>query len=71
MRISIDNKIVSNSKAKKLSPLQNEYRKFFKARLMAKDKKSPFEGTQDEIADFFMEISEDWGKYKESLDIEK
>ena len=68
MKISIDTPLKTESKT--LSPLQEEYRKFFKARLMAKDKKSPFDGTPEEIADFFMEISEDWNDYKASLSVE-
>lgn len=69
MEITIQTDSITSESKEKLSPLQKEYRKFIKARLSALDKKSPFEGTDDEIADFFEEVAEDWDKYKKNLDI--
>lgn len=70
MEIKIQTGSQEVSESKELSPLQKAYRNFIKARLSALDKKSPFEGTEDEIAEFFAEVAEDWDKHKKGLDLE-
>lgn len=53
-----------------LSEAQKEYRKFVAGRLKERGMKHPFEGTDEEIADFLAEISEDWVKHKDHHGIE-
>lgn len=68
--MEINIKTPSTSAAKrKLSPLQEEYRKFIAARLSAMDKSSPFEGSQQDIIDFFGDLSEDWAEHKKTLKV--
>lgn len=52
-----------------LSEAQKEYRKFLRGRLKERGKDHPFEGSDEEIANFLAEISEDWAKHKEFHDI--
>lgn len=53
-----------------LSEAQKEYLKFMKGRLKERGKQHPFEGTDEEVAEFLDEISKDWAKHKESEGIE-
>lgn len=71
IKIQTGDQEVSESKSRNLSPLQKAYRDFIKARLSALDKTSPFEGTPDEVAEFFAEVAEDWDAHKKTLDIEE
>lgn len=61
---------ISLSSSKKLSKAQVEYRKFLKGRLKERGKDHPFQGSDDEVADFLAEISEDWAKHKAAEGIE-
>lgn len=60
---------ISLSSNEQLSEAQLEYRKFLKGRLKERGKNHPFEGSDDEVANFLAEISEDWAKHKESTGI--
>jgi len=48
-----------------LSEAQKEYRKFLQGRLEERGKDHPFEGSDEEVANFLAEISEDWAKHKD------
>lgn len=61
---------ISTSKKQELSEAQKEYRKFVKGRLQERGKDHPFQGSDDEIAEFLEELSEDWAKHKEYHGIE-
>lgn len=69
MQVTIPSQ-TSESKSQNLSEAQKEYRKFVKSRMKERGLKSPFEGSDDEIADFLAELSEDWEKHKEYHGIE-
>lgn len=61
---------IAIAKKQELSEAQKEYRKFVKLRLKENQKKHPFEGTDDEIAEFLDELSTDWKAHKEKMNIE-
>lgn len=61
---------VAIAASKQLSEAQIEYRKFIKGRLAEQGKKHPFEGTEEEIAEFLASLSEDWSKHKAANGIE-
>lgn len=61
---------ISLSASQELSEAQREYRKFLKGRLEERGKDHPFEGSDDEVANFLAEISEDWEKHKASEGIQ-
>lgn len=51
-----------------LSPLQKAYREFFYKKLEEHGfSKSPFEGTQEQLADFFKNLSKEWAEQKQKL----
>jgi len=60
---------ISLSADSELSEAQREYRAFLKGRLEERGKDHPFEGSDDEIANFLAEISEDWDKHKKATGI--
>lgn len=63
--------MISISAAKPaLSEAQREYRKFVAAALKEHKKAHPFEGTDEEVADFLSGISEGWAAYKKERGIE-
>lgn len=51
------------------SPLQKEYKAFLKARVKEWGKKSPFEGTEEDIVEFFSGVRREWRKYKKDNDL--
>lgn len=52
------------------SPLQKAYREFFMKKLgESKFASHPFEGTDQEAAKFFKELSREWAKEKKSLEL--
>lgn len=55
------------AKRKKLSPLQKEYRKFFKKRLKDFEIKSPAELDKEKKRDFFGDIPPEWKEKKDEL----
>jgi hypothetical protein len=60
---NVNGSINFESNSKELSPLQTEYRRFFEGQLAEMGfKKSPFEGTIDETAEFFNNVSTRWKK---------
>tara|TARA_B100000700_G_scaffold88627_1_gene99893 strand:+ start:16272 stop:16478 length:207 start_codon:yes stop_codon:yes gene_type:complete len=61
---------IALAKKQELSKAQKEYRKFVAGRLKERGKEHPFEGTDEEIAEFLAEISEDWEKHKQDQGIE-
>lgn len=68
LQLDIKKAIKSESKRKApLSDLQKEYRKFFRKELKASGMTHPFEGSPDDTADFFFELSKKWKKHKKSL----
>lgn len=69
MQVTIPSQ-TSESKSQNLSEAQKEYRKFLKGRLAERNKEHPFEGSDEEIANFLAEVSEDWAKHKEYHGIE-
>lgn len=60
---------ISMSSNSELSEAQREYRKFLQGRLQERNKEHPFEGSDEEIANFLAEISEDWEKHKKAKGI--
>lgn len=59
------------AKAAEQSPLQKAYREFFMKKLGESDfAKHPFEGTEEQAAEFFREISREWKKRKAELEAE-
>lgn len=65
MQLTIN--IQSTSKKRTaLSPLQKEYRKFVRGMIKEKGKGHPFEGSPDDIADFFFDVSKQWRKHKKT-----
>ena len=55
---------VQESTSAALSDAQKEYRKFFRKTLKDSGRAHPFEGDEDEVADFFLTVSEGWAAYK-------
>jgi len=52
-----------------LSPLQREYRKFFRSTLKELSEDGMTGLSQEDIADFFRSIPKQWKKYKRDKDI--
>ena len=63
-----DGVMASESSSSDLSELQKEYRKFFKG-LVAEEgfENSPFEGSEEEMRDFFQKIKARWTQRKKAL----
>lgn len=61
---------ISVAKSQELSEAQKEYRAFLKQRLQERGKAHPFEGSDEEIANFLAEVSEDWAAHKQQHGIE-
>lgn len=51
--------------AQELSELQKKYRKFVKDKLKEHNKGHPFQGSDDEVAEFMDNLSQEWQEYKD------